>query len=244
MRQTCATHCCSRIDGLAVTAGGRNLLSNISLHLHCGELTAIVGPNGGGKSTLLRALIGEIPHAGKVEFLDAKGAIHPTPRLGYVPQNPRFELGMPITVLDLFASALSRFPVWLGVRASVRMKTLELLSTVQAEGLIDRKVGALSGGELQRVLLALALEPKPNLLLLDEPVSGMDANGRRLFYQAVDRVRNTHDLSILLVSHDFGELAQVANRMVLLQETVLCTGTPAQVFAHDKFREIFGGEFV
>lgn len=239
-KQVCATHCCTRIDNLTVSAGGRLLLSEVSLHLHCGELLAVVGPNGGGKSTLLRALIGEIPFQGRIDFLDAQGGVHRAPRFGYVPQNPRFEVGLPVTVLDLFSAALTRFPTWLGVPQSVRIRTRHLLAQVAAENLLDRRVGALSGGELQRVLLALALEPKPNLLLLDEPVSGMDANGRRLFYQVLDQVRQTHDLSVILVSHDFGELAQFADRMALLQGSVLCSGKPEQVFAHSRFRELFG----
>ena len=241
--KVCATFCCSRIEGLRVSMRGKELLSGVDLHLHCGELTAIVGPNGAGKSTLLRALIGEIPYGGKVEFLDARGSLHKRPQLGYVPQNPRFDPGAPITVLDLFAATLSRFPVWLGVRAEMRQRVLQLLKLVEADGLIDRKVGVLSGGELQRVLLALALEPRPNLLLLDEPVSGMDVNGRRLFYQVVDRVRHTFDLSVLVVSHDFGELARVADRMVLLQGKVLANGTPREVFAHPSFQDLFGAEW-
>jgi zinc transport system ATP-binding protein len=190
---------------------------------------------------LLKALIGEIPYSGNVEFLDAQGAIHAKPRIGYVPQSPRFEKGFPITVLDLFAASLSKYPVWLGVRASMRQRVGLLLKRVEAEHLLDRKVGALSGGELQRVLLALALEPKPNLLFLDEPVSGMDANGRRLFFEVVDRLRRTMDLSVILVTHDFQEIASVADRMVLLNGAVLCSGKPQDIFAHPSFQEIFGG---
>lgn len=236
----CATHCCTHIDNLGVIAGGRVLLSEVSLHLHCGELLAVVGPNGGGKSTFLKALIGEIPYHGRISFLDPQGGVHHEPRFGYVPQNPRFESGIPVTVLDLFAAALTRFPTWLGVPQSVRSRTKELLAHVAADELLDRRVGALSGGELQRVLLALALEPKPNLLLLDEPVSGMDANGRKLFYQVLDQVRRTHDLSVILVSHDFRDLGRIADRLVLLQGTVLCSGKPNQVYSHPSFVEIFG----
>ena len=242
MDRTCSTHCCSRIDGLRVEVRGKVLLEKVDLHLHCGELVAIIGPNGGGKSTLLRALVGEIPFQGKVEFLDARGHVQSSPSIGYVPQNPRFEAGVPMTVLDLFAASLSKFPVWWGIRNSLRLRALESLARVEAEHLVNRRVGVLSGGELQRVLLALALEPKPNLLLLDEPVSGMDANGRRLFYQTLDRLRNSLDLAILLVTHDFAEVANRADRLVLIQGKVLCAGKPATVFAHESFRELFGME--
>lgn len=236
----CATHCCTHIDNLSVQIGGRVLLSEVSLHLHCGELLAVVGPNGGGKSTLLKAFIGEIPHKGRIDFLDAQGGVHHAPRFGYVPQNPRFDSGMPVTVLDLFAASLTRFPTWLGVTQAVRNRTKELLSQVAADSLLDRRVGALSGGELQRVLLALALEPKPNLLLLDEPVSGMDLNGKKLFYNVLDQVRRTHDFSVIMVSHDFSDLSRVADRVVLVNQTILCSGKPSQVFTHPKFQELFG----
>lgn len=213
------------------------------MHLHCGEITAIIGPNGAGKSTLLRALTGEMSCSGHMEFLDASGHLYAKPSLGYVPQSPHFELGMPMTVLDLFAATLSRFPVWLGTRMALKRRVSELLSQVGAEDLLHRSLGALSGGELQRILLALALEPCPNLLLLDEPSSGMDANGRRMFYQIVDQVRKQHDLAILLVSHDFGELLNLADRVVLLHQKILLDGKPADVFAHPLFQEIFGTLF-
>ena len=242
--QSCATHCCSRIHNLSVKIGSRILLDDVTLHLHCGELIGVVGPNGAGKSTLLRALIGEIPYTGKVEFLDTTGAIHPSPKLGYVPQNPRFEASLPLTVLDLFTATLSKRPLWLGKNARVRKRVEELLCTVQAETLIDQKIGTLSGGELQRVLLALALEPRPNLLLLDEPVSGMDANGRRMFYHLVDKVRKTFDLAVLFVSHDFGELQEFANRMVLLDGRIICEGKPSEVFSNPLFVERFGSEMI
>jgi len=238
----CSTHCCSRIDGLHVEVHGKVLLEKVDLHLHCGELVAVIGPNGGGKSTLLRALVGVIPSQGKVEFLDSRGLRHPSPRIGYVPQNPRFEAGVPMTVLDLFAVSLTQFPVWCGIRKSLREKARTALARVEADHLLNRRLDVLSGGELQRVLLALALEPKPNLLLLDEPVSGMDANGRRLFYQILDRLRNSLDLAILLVSHDFAEVAARADRVILVQGKVLCAGKASEVFAHPSFRELFGME--
>ncbi len=232
-------HCCSRMDGITVRMQGQTIVDDVSLHMHCGEILGIVGPNGGGKSTLLKALTGELPHQGKIEFMSANGALLPAPRIGYVPQSLRFEAGMPMTVLDLFASTLSNRPLWLGVAEKIRLRTLQLLNEVEAQELIDKKVSVLSGGELQRVLLALALEPMPNLLLLDEPISGMDANGRHRFYGLVDRIRKVHDLSVILVSHDFGEIAHFADRLMLLNVRALAIGTPQVVMSSVEFRSLF-----
>lgn len=236
---SCLGHCCSRIDSISVRLQGQTIVEDVSLHLHCGEILGIVGPNGGGKSTLLKALTGEVDHQGKVEFLAADGTLLPAPRIGYVPQSLRFEAGVPMTVLDLFAATLSRRPLWMGVAGKIRQKAYQLLKEVEAQDLLDKKVSVLSGGELQRVMLALALEPMPNLLLLDEPISGMDANGRRRFYALVDRIRKVHDLSVILVSHDFGEIAPFADRLLLLHVRTLALGTPQVVMASPEFQSLF-----
>ena len=117
---------------------------------------------------------------------------------------------------------------------------LEQLARVKAEHLIDRRLGALSGGELQRVLLALALDPMPDLLLLDEPVSGVDRNGRELFYEIVADLRAKEDMAILLVSHDLGLVAKHADQVVLMDKGVLMSGTPENVFRDARTRQVFG----
>lgn len=238
-RKSCGL-CCTKIEHIGVVKGRTEILRDVSLHIHCGELTAIIGPNGAGKSTLLKAVLGELPHTGELKFLDEKGARTGHPLIGYVPQQLEFDQGSPISVLDLFSSTLSSKPVWLFRQKGIRKRVLESLRKVQAEYLIDRRLGALSGGELQRVLLALALEPVPDLLLLDEPVSGIDQKGLELFYNTVSELRESYDLSIILISHDLGLVAQYADRVVLLNKTVLCSGSPAHVFNSDEMKEIFG----
>ena len=153
--------CCTQLDRLGVTLNGHSVLEDISLHLHCGELTALVGPNGAGKSTLLRTLLGEVPHEGTIHFLPVFGhGREDAPAIGYVPQQLEFDRFSPMSVLDVFSSALSRWPVVLRRGRADRQKALEALAAAQAEHLIDRKLGLLSGGELQRVLLALSLTPR------------------------------------------------------------------------------------
>jgi len=236
----CCSLCCTRIENLGVTKGHNVILENVNIHIHCGELTAIIGPNGGGKSTLLKALLGEVPYTGKFRFLNSKGDRSIEPVIGYVPQHLDFDAGIPASVSDLFVACLSKKPAWLVRPGSVRKRALEGLRKVNAEHLLDRRLGALSGGELQRVLLALALHPVPNLLLLDEPVSGMDQGGLELFYSTVAELRHNYDLSIILVSHDFDQVYRHADRVVLLNRTVIASGTPQQVFSDEKTLKCFG----
>lgn len=233
--------CCTHIDSIGVTLDRTPIIEDVSLHLHCGELTTIIGPNGAGKSTLLKALLGEVPHSGAIHFHPVFGPDREdAPRIGYVPQNLDFDRFSPLSVRDLFASALSGFPVAFGCRREVRTTALSSLASVEAGDLIDRKLGRLSGGELQRVLLALSLTPLPNLLLLDEPVSGIDLPGRELFYRTVSELRHKFDLSILMVSHDLAGVAAVSDRIVFLDRRVVCTGTPEEVLANREFRHAFG----
>jgi zinc transport system ATP-binding protein len=240
VRRSCGA-CCTRLTGFGVTLRGAPVLEHINLHMHCGELTAIIGPNGAGKTTLLRAMIGEIPHVGALRFIHHGNVESARPlRIGYVPQRLDLDRTSPTTVLDLFVGALSGWPLWLGVRARRREEARGHLAVVGAESLIDRKLSELSGGQLQRVLLALALAPNPELLLLDEPVAGLDQVGTELFYQTVSRMRTQYDLSILLVSHDLMAAASVADRMILLNRTVLCDGAPGDVLVSPLLKQTFG----
>lgn len=232
--------CCTKIENFGVVRGKNEILKNVNLHIHCGELTAVIGPNGAGKSTLLKSILGEIQHSGEMKFLDSKGEHGGKPVIGYVPQQFNFEPGTPVSVYDLFASANSNLPVWLFKSANKRAKIKEVLEIVESGHLIDKKLGNLSGGELQRVFLALALNPVPDLLLLDEPVSGVDVNGLKLFYKIVSELREKFDLSIILVSHDLDLVADFADRVVVLNKTVVCTGKPKEIFNNPQFAALFG----
>lgn len=223
--------CCTRLLRFGVRLGGHAILDNINLHMHCGELTALVGPNGAGKTTLLRAMLGETPHTGELRFFPYDGSKRAL-RIGYVPQKVDLDPHAPITVLDLFAASCSRRPLWLGVSRRLRAAASAALDAVEAAPLLDRPLGQLSGGQLQRVFLALALTPIPDLLLLDEPVSGFDTAGIGLFYDIISRLRRRHDLAILLISHDLPAVAAVCDRMVLLNHTILFDGPARYALTH------------
>lgn len=237
--------CCTKIINLGVTLNRVEILRDVNLHIHCGDLTAIIGPNGSGKTTLLKAVLGEIPHRGRLEFMDPKNKKTGRPLIGYVPQRLDFDGSSPMTVLDFFGAAYTSIPVWFGHSQKVKQRVKKSLVNVEADHLIKRRLGALSGGELQRVLLALALDPIPNLLLLDEPVSGIDQNGIQIFYKLVSKLRKDYDLSIILVSHNLDMVKKYADRVVFLRDkTIECCGTPSEVFSNPKARETFGSDWI
>ncbi len=233
--------CCTRLRDFGVRLRGDVVLEDINLHMHCGELTSLIGPNGAGKTTLLRAMIGEIPYSGTLRFIHKGQVENSTPvRIGYVPQKLELDRTSPTTVLDLFAAATSRWPLWVGTRKAVQDEAHRKLVMVGAEQLIKRRISEISVGQLQRIMLALALTPVPELLLLDEPVAALDQGGMELFYQTVSKMRQEFDLSILLVSHDLPVAAQFADRMILLNRTVLCDGPPREVLLNPLIRQTFG----
>ena len=176
MEKACGLHC-TKINNIGVKIGNEVILKNVSIHIHCGELTVIIGRNGAGKSTLLKAILGEIEHTGNITFVDKRDNITKKIKIGYVPQSINVEKHMPTTVYDFFASAISHVPVFLRKDKKIYSEIKEHLKIFGADGLIDKSIGDLSGGELQRVLIAIATKPTPNLLILDEPVSGIDRNG-------------------------------------------------------------------
>ncbi len=237
------THCglhCLKINHISVRAGEAQLLQDVNLHAHCGELTAIIGRNGAGKSTLLKAILGEIPHTGDIEFSGHDGQPSAKrPRMGYVPQSLDLDRGSPTTVYDMAVIFTSRWPAFLPRRRRQYERIRQHFVRFSAAELLDKPVGRLSGGELQRVLLAIATYSKPDLLILDEPVSGVDNAGLQQFYQLIEQLKQTDDMVILLVSHDLDYVRQHADRVVLLDRTVQECGTPAQVFATPAFQAAF-----
>lgn len=236
-------HTCSlcriELDRVSVRLDNQTLLSDVNLHVHCGQLTVLIGPNGGGKTTLLRAILGDIPHEGSISHLDTSSRPFPSMRVGYVPQHLLFDRQMPLTVRDFLASSLSKRPVWTGVGKKTREQALSALNLAQAQHLIDKRLGTLSGGELQRVLLALALTPAPDLLLLDEPVSGVDHNGQAMFLDTVNALRAQQHMAILMVSHDWTLVREYADVVALLNKTTLVVDRPQAVFASEAFEAAF-----
>lgn len=235
---SCGHSCCLRVENVSVKIGADNILKNMNLHVHCGEMVALIGPNGAGKSTFLKAILGQREYEGVIAFSEP-GQRSKKPRIGYVPQSPAFDPSDPVSVADLFACCMSRRPAFLGLGKAMRQTVLDCLERVHGEELIDKRVGTLSGGELQRVLLALALEPLPNILILDEPLSGVDVEGMTVLMDMLDEIRKTYDLSILMTTHDFSLLPRYADQVVLIDRAILIQGKPETVLNSEAFSRTF-----
>ena len=239
MEKACGLHC-TKINNIGVKIGKDVILKNVNIHIHCGELTVIIGRNGAGKSTLLKAILGEIEHTGNIVFVDQKDNVTKKIKIGYVPQNINVEKHMPTTVYDLFASCITHIPVFLRKDKKIYNEIQEHLKIFGADELIDKSIGDLSGGELQRVLIAIATKPTPNLLILDEPVSGIDRNGIKEFYRIISKLKTEYDMSIILVSHDLDLAKKYADKVILLDKEVIKEGNPEDVFKSLEFKNRFG----
>ena len=239
MDRACGLHCI-KINNIGVKIGNDEILKDVSIHIHCGELTVVIGRNGAGKSTLLKAILGEIEHTGNITFVDQKDNIAKKIKIGYVPQSINVEKHMPSTVYDLFASCITHIPVFLKKDKKIYNEIKEHLKIFGADSLIDKSIGDLSGGELQRVLISIATKPTPNLLILDEPVSGIDKNGIKDFYDIISRLKSEYDMSIILVSHDLNLANKYADKVILLDKKVIKEGKPEDVFKSLEFKNRFG----
>ena len=236
--EPCGLHCI-KINHLGVTMGEQMILDDVNLHIHCGTLTAIIGKNGAGKSTLIKAILGDIPHTGNIEFKDREDGKIQKLKIGYVPQSLNIEKNTPLSVYDMIASYQSGFPVFLKKNKKLYREIKEMLTVFEADYLIDKQVSNLSGGELQRVLLSMAIMDEPNLLLLDEPISGIDQNGTELFYKTIDYLKKHFDLAIVLISHDLDYVAKYADKVLLLNHAILKQGTVGEVFHSDEMKQVF-----
>jgi len=235
-------NCCTYIEGVSVSYGGMKAVDNIDFRFSCGELTAIIGPNGGGKSSVLKAILGDIDYQGSIGFCSTSGN-GKKPRIGYVPQKVSIQPDSPISVLDLMLLSQGHLSAWMHVSKKKKKEMMDLLTIVSSENLVRRRVGELSGGELQRVLLACSLNPLPDLLLLDEPVSAVDVKGMEAFYEIICNLRKAFHMSIVLVTHDIGAIAPHADKMILINKKIFAIGDPMHVLKHPEFRKQMGSVY-
>ncbi|MEQ8397989.1 metal ABC transporter ATP-binding protein [Thalassobaculum sp.] len=211
-------------DGLAVRLGGRDILHHVDLTVRRGEIVTVIGPNGGGKTTLLRAVLGLVaPSAGRAGVADGV-------TVGYVPQRFPVDRILPMTVERLMR--LTARPS----RAAIE-RSLDETGTAH---LIDASIHTLSGGEMQRVLLARALVREPDLLVLDEPVQAVDYAGEAALYELIAAIRDRHGCGVLMVSHDLHVVMAATDRVLCVNGHVCCTGTPHEVSGNTEFRRLFG----
>jgi len=211
-------------QGVRVSFGDTLVLDGIDLSVDAGEIVTLVGPNGSGKSTLVKVLLGVLrPEAGQVRRA-------PGLKLGYVPQKLHVDSSLPITV--------SRF-LSLPKRPSPA-RIAQVCQVTGIDGLGDRQMTALSGGQLQRVLLARALLADPALLILDEPTQGLDQPGEAAFYELIEQLRREIGVGVFMVSHDLHVVMSASDRVICLNHHICCAGTPKVVRAAPEYRALFG----
>lgn len=198
-----------KTTGVSVTLGRHQILKDISLSFAPGAVHFIVGPNGGGKTTLLRALLNQVPCQGDIAIGGAKAII------GYAPQSLDFDNNLPLTVADVIASMISTRPVFLRPTKETKAKTAELLDLMDFGDKATRAFGDLSGGERQRVLLCQAFSPWPNLLILDEATVNLDGDGVKVAEALIGRLRE-EGATILWVSHDLAQIRRMADSVTVI----------------------------
>jgi zinc transport system ATP-binding protein len=219
---------------VAFAYGRDPVLEDVNLRVSPGEFVALVGPNGSGKSTLIKLLLGSLaPAAGEVRLLGAPPErLRERWRLGYVPQRPLLASEVPATVEEIVLTGLlSRRGWWRPMTKADRDATRHALESVGLDGLAGRPLNELSGGQQQRAFIARALASEPELLVLDEPIAGVDAESQRRFRDSLVHLVSEHGAAVLLASHELSAVAADLDRVVVLKRTVLFDGPPSDLTA-------------
>jgi zinc transport system ATP-binding protein len=225
-----------KVENLTVAYGRSVIVEDVSLTLEQGEMVALIGPNGAGKTTLLRAVLGLTPIRSGTVLLFGK----PMSKLkeerawiGYVPQRLELDRTIPITVQEFMQ--INTPPRFLS-RESVQ----SALTEVDGERLLNRQVGELSGGELQRMLIAANLIHEPRLMFLDEPATGIDQEGEQRFYDVLERLRETRKMAVLMVSHDISVVYSYASRVLCINRRLMCQGPPREILNEQTLEQLYG----
>lgn len=194
------------VNNLSVSYGTNQVLRQVSFSIEKGEIVSVVGPNGSGKSTLVKALLGLIPYSGDVT-VDGRPLTRGTQYIGYVPQRFDFDRTFPITVQEFLSLVHD---------GATKDSEQELVRDLQIDSLLTKRLGELSGGQLQRVLIVQALLSKPHILILDEPTTGIDSAGSQSFYEIIKHLNQEHQMTIILISHETEVVYNVSSRVICL----------------------------
>lgn len=217
------------VEGLRVIFGARRVLEDVSFSVSRGQTVAILGPNGSGKSTLLRALLKLVKYEGTVRWA-------PDVRLGYVPQSFSVEASLPLTVSEFFLLKHAR-----GAAVLHALRDVGLIGPHEEdEDLLHQPLGTLSGGQLQRVLIAWTIVDKPNVLLFDEPTSGIDIGGQQNIYGLLDSIKRERGLTVLLISHDLHVVFSHADSVLCINKRLTCQGVPREVLDAKALASLYG----
>lgn len=221
------------VKNLNVILNKHHILKDITFDIKKGEIAAIIGPNGSGKTTLLKAILGFIPYSGEISLLGAApSSIQKiSGKIGYVPQRLEFDRAMPMSVSELLLIHSLR-----AEEENIR----RVLSLANAEHLLKSSLGVLSGGEFQRVLLALALLNKPEILFLDEPVASIDIEGSGEIYALLKELHEKEKITVVLVSHDVDVVYHYATTVFCVNHQLVCQGSPREALTTETLEELYG----
>ncbi len=238
---TAATPEILRVDQVSVALAGRQILDQVSFAVQAGEFTGLIGPNGAGKTTLLRVILGlQRPSAGTVTVLGRPRSPRSQP-IGYVPQKVLLDPDMPMRARDLVALGLDGNQYGLRLRSGQRGQAVrEMLHAVDAERFADARVGTLSGGEQQRVLIAHALISRPRLLLLDEPLANLDLRSGQEIISLLARIAREQQIAILLSAHEMNPLLPVMDRVVYVAGGRAASGPTGEVVTSEVLSRLYG----
>ena len=219
------------INNLTVCLGGINILENISFNLEKGEVAALVGPNGAGKSTLIKAVLDLVSYDGEIKVLGKKSRGKKLSKIGYVPQYFSFDLEFPLTVNEF----LSFNP-----KLKQSQEIDKVLKEVEMFKYKHHRLAKLSGGQKQRVLIAQAILSDPELLLLDEPTTGIDASGEKGFYEIIEHLNKVHDTAIVMSSHELSMVYKYADKVLCLNQKMYCSGDPSKAITKEVLENLYG----
>ena len=227
-----------KVENLTVVYPGYTFpaVESVNFSIKQGTITAIIGPNGSGKTTLLKAILGLIDYKGEIKVF-GKPIKEMYRDIGFVPQRFTFDPTFPITVYEFISIALSGF----GEDSNKHKGHIrESLKSVDAAELVDRKLSTLSGGQLQRILLARALVHRPKLLLLDEPESGVDVGGEQTFYDLIEKMVKSDRMTVLISSHELDVVYAYSDFVLCLNRVLVCNGVPKKVLDQETFEKLYG----
>ncbi len=228
------------IENLSVSLGNQKVLDDVSAEIPSGKLTAVIGPNGAGKTTLLKCILGLVHYSGTISIGGKDRAEQERSSIGFVPQRMELDRGLPLKVIEFLSLGERGKSVIFGIEKKRRERFEHFLTMVNSLPLIEKRVSELSGGELQRVLLAKSLCRNPEILLLDEPASGIDVGGEQLFCDILEDIQRQTGKTIVLVSHDLTVVTSHAHYVLCLNKTVKCSGSPVEVMTTDNLLDLFG----
>jgi zinc transport system ATP-binding protein len=217
------------IKNLTVKYNSHVILNELNFYVNAGEIVAIIGPNGSGKTSLLKAILGLIPHTGEVKIF-GKPVKHALNDIGYVPQRLDFDRTFPLTVKEFLGFLKVKNTSWWE----------EVLEESGVNRFMDARLGELSGGQLQRLLIAKAMLKEPRLLMLDEPTSGVDAAAEMTFFELIEHVNDVHNVTVMLISHEVQMVYKFATQILCLNKDLVCDGRPKDAITKEVLEKLYG----